>query len=69
MMFQPGDKVRWIAPERDKNKIWTVLDHPYKQWHEQMVSLGDENGMEQVANVKDLLKIDNSGFECDTCKV
>ena len=68
-MFQPGDKVRWIAPEKDKNKIWTVVCIPYKQWHDQMISIGDESGLEQVANVKDLLIVDDSGFECESCKI
>lgn len=60
-MFEPGDKVRLLKkdgfPDYDPNKVWVVISFPRKLWHDQYVSIGDEDGREKTVNVNHLQKV------------
>ena len=58
-MFEPGDRVRINTPGEEQGKVWTVLKYPWKCWHDMMVSVGDENGLEKAVNVADLTKVED----------
>ena len=64
-MFEPGDRVKIANVEGEFTpeelvKEWTVISYPWKCWKEQMVTVGDEDGLEKAVNVNDLLKIEES---------
>ena len=72
-MFEPGDKVRIRGEEG--SKVWTVLRHPYKMWHDQAVNVGDEDGHERAVLTSLLEKVEEPagepGFHCngDFCEI
>jgi len=79
-MFEPGDRVKITNTEgeftpEELAKEWTVISYPWKCWQAQMVTVGDENGLEKAVNINDLSKVEQpseeSGHGCnkDYCDI